>query len=118
MTSVMPSTRDRLPFTALDFAHLAWLVGEETQKLGWVTPGFRASPFGSRRLLRSRGAVPVVAVVSRGRSVVDLVEDLVDGVIAVNFANAKGDGRKNASRALLFDRVISKYDSLHTFAAA
>ncbi len=90
--------------TSLEFAHLVWVVGDEASALGWFRPGFRASPTGRRRLLRSADGVPIVAVVARGRDAGSVLADVVDGVIAVNFADRPESDREGA-RAELIERV-------------
>jgi hypothetical protein len=90
--------------TSLEFAHLVWVVGDEVSALGWYRPGFRASPTGRRRLLRAADGVPIVTVVARGRTGGAVLADLVDGVVAVNFADRPESDRETL-RAELIERV-------------
>jgi hypothetical protein len=105
--------------SSLQFANLVWILAEEVGLLGWTRPGFRASPTGSRRLLRSANNVPVVSIVVRGRPFDRVLEDLVDGVLAVNQAL---DPTLNMDvidqgRRLLIERVTARSDSLDLQAA-
>lgn len=105
--------------SSLQFANVVWMLAEEVGLLGWTRPGFRASPTGSRRLLRSANNVPVVSIVVRGRPFERVLEDLVDGVLAVNQAlhpTLKMD-EVDLGRRRLIERVTARSYSLDLLAA-
>ncbi len=95
-----PDTAVMISMSSLEFAHLVWVVTEQVGRLGWKRPGFRASPSGVRRLLRGRDGSVTVAVVTRGRSRELVLDDLIDGVLAVNFSVADPLNRAEARSRL------------------
>ncbi len=76
-------TEDRC--SAIGFARLVWSVGAAARASGLLVPGFIDVPNGTKRHLRRRpGHKPVVVLAVRGRSVADVQDDLVAGVLAAN----------------------------------
>ena len=75
------------PATAVAFAEVARRLGNECRRRGLVAPGFRSPPAdpAARRTIRHRpdGGV-IVAVRVRGRPLLDVLVDLVEGVVAAN----------------------------------
>ena len=71
---------------SLGFSAAARVAAAEARRLGLRVPSFRSPPGlpGCVRTIRhSRGGV-VVAVAVRGRSIQDVIADLVDGIIVAN----------------------------------
>jgi hypothetical protein len=67
------------------FARLVWRVGEVARSYGLSVPGFRDVPAGVVRHLRRRpGQQPVVVLTVGHRPEADVLEDVIDGVLAVN----------------------------------
>jgi hypothetical protein len=95
--------------STIEFARAVWLIGDEVRALGWVKPDFQATPSGQRRLRRADQGVPIVVVVTRGKSIDAVINDLIDGVIAVNFPNSVGRDVAEA-RDVLAERVFNRHD--------
>ncbi len=75
------------PITAMEFARVARLLSDETRRLGLCTPGFRSPPRleGCNRTLRRRLAgPPMISVRLSGRTINDVIDDMVQGVLVVN----------------------------------
>jgi len=75
------------PMDALSFSTLARRLAAEARQLGLTVPGFRSPPRRAgavRTLRRVAGGGCIVAVRRLERPGVDVVADLVDGVLAAN----------------------------------
>jgi hypothetical protein len=71
---------------SLGFSTAARVVAVEARRLGLLVPGFRSPPRrpGLLRTIRRSGDGIMIAVVVRGRSIEDVVADLVEGVVVAN----------------------------------
>ncbi len=91
-----------VPATAVGFAEAARRLADVCRRRGLVAPGFRSPPADptARRSLRHRpdGGV-IVAVRVRGRSLAEVVVDLVEGVVAAN--DLHGEEAARLRRVLL-----------------
>lgn len=88
----------------LSFAHAVRLVGAEARRRGLAVPGFRSPPGvagADRTVRRLRDGGAIVAVRLRGRSLPDIVADLVDGVLAANGLARDGEAGAAHRSALL-----------------
>jgi hypothetical protein len=85
-----------------DFAETSKRVSRQARSLGLVVPSFRTPPrtaASARTLRRRRDGGVEIAVRVHGRSVVDVVADIVEGVIAAN--ELTGDGAIRVRTTLL-----------------
>jgi hypothetical protein len=84
LVSVNDRTVTELP--ALRFADVARRLGAAAHEAGLSVPAFRSPPRvpGAARTIRRYPAGAVVSVRMRGRPFVDVVTDMVDGVLAAN----------------------------------
>ena len=86
------------PLDALAFSWLARRLAAEARRLGLTVPGFRSPPRRAgavRTLRRVEGGGCIVAVRRRERPGVEVVADLVDGVLAANgLAGAAGRAQR------------------------
>jgi hypothetical protein len=83
------------------FAELARRIGAAARAAGLVAPAFRTPPrrSGVLRTIRRLPGGPVVAVRLRSRPTIDVVADMVDGVLVAN--GLAGDGAERVRRSLL-----------------
>lgn len=75
------------PVTAMEFARVVRLLSDETKRLGLCAPGFRSPPrlAGFNRTLRRRLAgPPMISVRLGGRTINDVIDDMIQGVLVVN----------------------------------
>ena len=72
--------------STLDFAHVARVLGHEARARGLHAPGFRCPPriVGVDRSLRRSGDHVTVAVRVKGRPLVAVVADMIEGVVVAN----------------------------------
>ncbi|MEY3055295.1 MAG: hypothetical protein ACO3Q4_10365 [Ilumatobacteraceae bacterium] len=72
--------------STLDFAQVARVLGHEARARGLHAPGFRCPPriVGVDRSLRRSGDFATVAVRVKGRPLVAVVADMIEGVVVVN----------------------------------
>ncbi len=72
--------------TTLRFAQAVRTISESARLQGLVVPMFRTPPraTGAVRTLRHTRRGPVVAVATAGRPWINVLADLVDGVVAAN----------------------------------
>jgi hypothetical protein len=83
------------------FGTLARELGDEARRSGLEVPGFRSPPRlpGARRTIRRAVAgAPIVAVALQGRPAGDVIEDMIDGIVAAN--RLCGGRAEEARRAL------------------
>src|SRR5438309_7578697 len=87
--------------TALCFSAAARRLSDEARRHGLACPGFRSPPRvpGARRTIRRSSAGTIVAVAIHDRPVVDVVADMVDGLVVAN--RLTGPQAAAARRALL-----------------
>ena len=90
---------DRPP--AAQFATVARRLGSAARAAGLTVPVFRTPPRrpGAPRTIRRLPGGPVVAVALRGRSFGDVVDDMVEGVVAAN--RLSGEAAVRVRHALL-----------------
>ena len=71
---------------SLGFSAAARVAAAEARRLGLQVPSFRSPPGlpGCVRTIRRQGAGAVVAVAVRGRSMQDVIADLIEGVVVAN----------------------------------
>ncbi len=79
------------PVSPIDFAQLVWDVSAVARSVGLHIPAFRDAPAGVVRHLRrqvgrtaAHGDNVVVVLPVRGRAEVDVMHDIVEGILAVN----------------------------------
>ena len=74
----------------MQFAAVARLIAQETQRFGLVAPSFRSPPrvVGVNRTVRRRQSGGVVAVALRDRPFVAILGDMIEGVVVVNQLDA------------------------------
>ena len=92
-----------MPASSVVFSTAARLLAAEARRLGLTAPGFRSPPRapGTDRSIRHfPGGGAVVAVRLRGRSLVEVVADMVDGVLAANAEMSTGEDRERLRAAL------------------
>ncbi|TML38896.1 MAG: hypothetical protein E6G27_12345 [Actinobacteria bacterium] len=85
------------PLDALAFSWLARHLAAEARRLGLTVPGFRSPPrrAGAVRTLRRVEGGGCIVAVRRERPGVEVVADLVDGVLAANgLAGAAGRAQR------------------------
>lgn len=72
--------------STLDFAQVARVLGHEARHRGLHAPGFRCPPriVGVDRSLRRSGDFVTVAVRVKGRPLVAVVADMIEGVVVAN----------------------------------
>jgi len=72
--------------STLDFAQVARVLGHEARARGLHAPGFRCPPriVGIDRSLRRSGEHVTVAVRVKGRPLVAVVADMIEGVVVAN----------------------------------
>ena len=93
-----------VPATAVGFAEAARRLGDLCRRRGLVAPGFRsppADPKALRSLRRRPDGGVIVAVQVRGRTLAEVVIDLVEGVVAAN--GLAGEEAERLRRQLLAD---------------
>ena len=90
---------------ALRFAAAARGLAAEARARGLVVPGFRSPPRlpGAHRSLAHHDGGAVVSVVLRGRPMVDVAADMVEGVLA---ANGLGAAEADALRGELLASAL------------
>ena len=73
------------------FAETVEVLSACARRLDLVVPGFQspARVVGPRRTIRRTATGVVISVLSAGRSRVEVVDDLIDGVIAANGADGQ-----------------------------
>ncbi len=104
-----------VPADPVRFATAARRLGAEARRRGLAVPGFRSPPRlpGAVRSIRRRpdGSV-FVAVRVHGRSVEDVVTDMVEGVLAAN-RSASGERRGAAAehRAALLEAGLGEEEA-------
>ncbi len=88
------------------FSHAARALTRTARRHGVAAPGFRCPPqmVGADRTVRRRPDGAVVAVRVRGRPLVAVLADMVDGVVA---ANGLTSPRSDRLRAELWEAVAS-----------
>ena len=103
-----------VPADPVRFATAARRVGAEARRRGLAVPGFRSPPRlpGATRSIRRRpdGSV-FVAVKVHGRSVEDVVTDMVEGVLAANRSAPGGPGAIAEHRAALLDAGLEEEEA-------
>jgi hypothetical protein len=74
------------PASPIRFAELARRIGAAARAAGLVVPAFRTPPrrAGFARTIRRLPGGPVVAVRLRSRPTIDVVADMVEGVVVAN----------------------------------
>jgi hypothetical protein len=74
------------PITVLDFAALARELGQATRAAGLLVPAFRSPPRRADRLrtIRRYPGGATVSIRLRGRARPQVLDDMVDGVLAAN----------------------------------
>lgn len=78
------------PMNALEFAHLARVLGAAARERGLSAPSFRSPPRlvgvtrSVRRQMRDDGEVATVAVLLRGRGRAAVLGDMIEGVVVAN----------------------------------
>jgi hypothetical protein len=93
------------------FGSLARELGDEARRSGLAVPGFRSPPRlpGARRTIRRAVAgAPVVAVALQGRPAEEVIEDMIDGIVAAN--GLRGGRADEARRALAKTVGASRLD--------
>ena len=72
--------------STLDFAQVARVLGHEARARGLHAPGFRCPPriVGVDRSIRRSGEHVTVAVRVKGRPLVAVVADMIEGVVVAN----------------------------------
>ena len=82
----MAEQRPRPGASTLDFAQVARVLGREARARGLHAPGFRCPPriVGVDRSLRRTGEHVTVAVRVKGRPLVAVVADMIEGVVVAN----------------------------------
>ncbi|MEA2973358.1 MAG: hypothetical protein QOG82_1816 [Actinomycetota bacterium] len=104
-----------VPADPVRFATAARRLGAEARRRGLAVPGFRSPPRlpGAVRSIRRRpdGSV-FVAVRVHGRSVEDVVTDMVDGILAAN-RSASGEAGAAAAehRAALLEAGLGEEEA-------
>jgi hypothetical protein len=90
---------------ALRFADVARRLGAAAHEAGLSVPAFRSPPRvpGAARTIRRYPAGAVVSVRLRGRPFADIVNDMVDGVLAANRVAPSDAPRVRAQLALALD---------------
>ena len=88
-SGVTPGWQDGLVenCSALVFGEMSRLVAAESRRLGLVAPSFRSPPRlggASRTVRRYPSGQSLVSVRCRGRSVAEVVSDMVEGVLVVS----------------------------------
>ena len=94
------------PTTTAEFAAAARAITREARRRGLVGPGFRCPPrlVGVDRSIRRRAGGVVVSVRLRGRPLVAVLADMIEGVIV---ANALSPPQSDRFRAELWQAVGS-----------
>ncbi|MFN8034370.1 MAG: hypothetical protein U0V73_00325 [Acidimicrobiia bacterium] len=89
------------PVSALRFAHVARVLGAAARAGGLRVPAFRSPPriAGARRTVRRYPGGAVVAVRLQGRSLDEVVADMVEGVVVAN--SLGGDTAARVRRLLV-----------------
>ena len=74
------------PATTVEFAAAARTLAREARRHGLVAPGFRCPPrlVGVDRSIRRRADGAVVSVMVRGRPLVAVLADMIEGVVVAN----------------------------------
>lgn len=102
------------PPTALEFAHLARLLGGAARQRGLIAPSFRSPPRivgvtrSLRRFRRDDGETATVAVVLRDRAQAAVLADMIEGVVA---ANRLSPPQSDRVRSELWE-VVAKHTSI------
>ncbi len=86
MFNRVESLRPQVTTSAIDFSHMARSLNDACRHCGLVAPNFRAPPSvaGPMRTVRRQGETCTVAVIIRGRSHVDVLNDMIAGVMVAN----------------------------------
>ena len=103
-----------VPADPVRFATAARRLGAEARRRGLAVPGFRSPPRlpGAVRSIRRRpdGSV-FVAVRVHGRSVEDVVTDMVEGVLAANRSASGEAGAAAEHRAALLEAGLGEEEA-------
>lgn len=72
--------------TTVEFARAARVLSRAARRMGLTVPGFRCPPrvLGADRTVRRRGEGAVISVRVRGRPLVAVYGDLIEGVVVAN----------------------------------
>ncbi len=96
---------------SLWFSALARSLGAEVRRHGLVLPSFSSPPrlAGARRTIRRmQGGGLLISVSVRGRSVDDVLADLVEGVVVVNgLRGREAEGWRLALRSAVLPDVLA-----------
>jgi len=96
---------------SLGFSALARSLGAEVRRHGLVLPSFSSPPriAGARRTIRRlHGGGVMISVSVRGRSVDDVLADLVDGVIVANgLSGREAEGWRLALRGAVLPEALA-----------
>jgi hypothetical protein len=97
--------------SSLSFSALAQVLAAEVRRHGLVLPSFSSPPrvAGARRTIRRlQGGGLMVSVQVRGRSVDDVLGDMVDGVVAANgLRGREAEGWRLALRAAVAPEAMA-----------
>ncbi|HVF74157.1 MAG TPA: hypothetical protein VM938_03845 [Acidimicrobiales bacterium] len=97
--------------SSLSFSALAQVLAAEVRRHGLVLPSFSSPPrvAGARRTIRRlQGGGLMVSVQVRGRSIDDVLGDMVDGVVVANgLRGREAEGWRLALRAAVVPEAMA-----------